>query len=98
MTISVRWLLLGASAVACLCPRPVLAAQGRGATSSAAPGTLVRWTAPGTTRCSMKGRSWAALHGVCYCPIDLLQKPALITIAPVEYWPARVSSHLGGAW
>ena len=81
MAISVRWLLLGASAFACLSPHPVLAAQGPGATVSAAPGTLVRWTAPGTTRCSMKGRSWAALHETCYYPIDLLQKPALITIA-----------------
>ena len=81
MAISVRWLLLGASAFACLSPHPVLAAQGPRATVSAAPGTLVRWTASGTTRCSMKGRSWAALHGICYYPIDLLQKPALITIA-----------------
>ena len=29
----------------------------------------------------MKGRSWAALQGTCYYPVDLLQKPALITIA-----------------
>jgi len=29
----------------------------------------------------MKGRSWAALHEICYYPIDLLQKTALITIA-----------------
>jgi murein DD-endopeptidase MepM/ murein hydrolase activator NlpD len=29
----------------------------------------------------MKGRSWTALHEVCYYPIDLLQKPGLITIA-----------------
>src|SRR5215469_13619985 len=46
---------------------------------SAAPGTLVRWSAPGTTRCAMKGRAWAALHGTCYYPIDLLQKPAMLT-------------------
>ena len=48
---------------------------------AAAPGRIVRWTAPGTTRCGMKGRCWAALHGICYYPIDLLHKPALITIA-----------------
>jgi hypothetical protein len=29
----------------------------------------------------MKRRSWAALEGTCYYPVDLLQKPALITIA-----------------
>ena len=31
----------------------------------------MRWGAEGTTRCAMKGRSWAALAGVCYYPIDL---------------------------
>jgi hypothetical protein len=81
MAKSIRWLLLEASAFACLSSHPVLAAQRPGATVSASPGTLVRWTAPGTTHCSMKGRSWAALGGICYYPIDLLQKPALITIA-----------------
>jgi hypothetical protein len=45
------------------------------ATSSAAPGTVVRWHAAGTTRCSMKGRSWAALGETCYYPIDLEQMP-----------------------
>ena len=42
---------------------------------SAAPGTVVRWRGPGTVRCGMKGRSWAALHGTCYYPIDLEQAP-----------------------
>ncbi len=50
-------------------------------TVPAAPGTLVRWSAPGTSRCSMKGRSWAALHGVCYYPVDLEQPPTRIRIA-----------------
>jgi murein DD-endopeptidase MepM/ murein hydrolase activator NlpD len=40
---------------------------------TAAPGTVVRWTAPGTTRCAMKARSWAAVKGTCYFPIDLEQ-------------------------
>jgi len=76
-----RRLLLGAVALVCSIPPPTLAAQGHGATVSAAPGTLVRWEVPGAKRCSMKGRSWAALEGTCYYPVDLLQKPALITIA-----------------
>jgi len=42
---------------------------------------LVRWTATGATRCSMKGRSWASLEGTCYYPIDLLVKPGPIAIA-----------------
>jgi hypothetical protein len=38
---------------------------------SAAPGTVVRWRGAGTTRCGMKGRSWNALKGTCYYPVDL---------------------------
>ncbi len=69
------------------------AATGR-PTISASPGSLIRWSAPGTLHCSMKGRSWAALEGVCYYPVDLEQKPAMILIArwgtrPREY--ARIS-------
>src|SRR5258708_26189615 len=48
---------------------------------SAAPGTLVRWSAPGTARCSMKGRSWAAVKDTCYYPVDLQQKPGILPIA-----------------
>ena len=81
MVILPRRLLLGAVALVCSIPPPTLAAQGHGATVSAVPGTLIRWEAPGAKRCSMKGRSWAALEGTCYYPVDLLQKPALITIA-----------------
>src|SRR5437763_13255836 len=51
------------------------------ASVSASPGTLVRWSAPGTLRCAMKGHSWAALAGTCYYPIDLLQPPGFIAIA-----------------
>lgn len=81
MIISLRRLLLGAFALVCSISHLALAASGPGAKVSAAPGGLVRWAAPGTKRCSMMGRSWAALQETCYYPIDLLQKPALITIA-----------------
>jgi len=66
-------------------PSPALAAQEPGApiTITAAPGTLVRWTAPGITRCGMQGRTWAPLLETCYYPIDLLQKPAAIAISVV---------------
>jgi len=85
MIVLLRCLLVGMLAVVCAIPRPALAAQKPGApiTITAAPGTLVRWTAPGTTRCSMLGRTWAALLETCYYPIDLLQKPAVIAIARV---------------
>jgi murein DD-endopeptidase MepM/ murein hydrolase activator NlpD len=48
---------------------------------SAKPGTVVRWSVPGTTRCSMQKRSWTALLETCYYPIDLLQRPAVVAIA-----------------
>jgi hypothetical protein len=69
------------------------------------PGTLVRWQGPGTTRCSMKSRSWAAFDGACYFPIDLAQTPgtvrvfrrraghlerALITVDPFDYGSEEV--------
>jgi len=81
MVILLRCLMIGALALDCSIPAPALAAQGHEATIPAAPGTLVRWVATGTKRCSMKGRSWAALEETCYYPIDILQKPGIITIA-----------------
>ena len=79
--VHLRGIIFGALALVCLIPLPVSTAQGHEATISAAPGTLVRWAAPGVTRCSMKTRSWAALEGTCYYPIDLLEKPGPIRIA-----------------
>jgi murein DD-endopeptidase MepM/ murein hydrolase activator NlpD len=57
------------------------AAPSQVAKISAAPGTLVRWSAPGTTRCTMKGRSWAAVKDTCYYPVDLQQAPGIVLIA-----------------
>jgi murein DD-endopeptidase MepM/ murein hydrolase activator NlpD len=71
-------LLLTALALGC---SPTQVAQDRLATISAPPGTLVRWSAPGTTRCAMKGRSWAALQETCYYPVDLEQPPARLSIS-----------------
>jgi len=47
---------------------------------AAIPGAVVRWEGPGTTRCSMKGRSWEALEGSCYFPVDLMQGPDSIRV------------------
>lgn len=44
------------------------------------PGGLVRWAAEGTKRCAMAGRSWKALDGACYYPIDVLHKPGPVAI------------------
>jgi len=76
-----RGIVFATLAWVCFISPPVSTAQGHEATISAAPGTLVRWTAPGAARCSMRGRSWAALEGTCYYPIDLLDKPGPIAIA-----------------
>jgi murein DD-endopeptidase MepM/ murein hydrolase activator NlpD len=70
------------------------AAEGQVATVSAAPGTLVRWVERGAERCGMRGRSWAAMGGVCYYPIDLLDPVGIIAITlqgtgPKEF--ARIS-------
>jgi murein DD-endopeptidase MepM/ murein hydrolase activator NlpD len=72
-------LLAATLALVCSIPWPARAAQGP-ATVSVAPGTLVRWSAPGTQRCRMSTRSWPALNETCYYPVDLLQKPGLIKI------------------
>jgi murein DD-endopeptidase MepM/ murein hydrolase activator NlpD len=60
---------------------PALGQQSNLPTISTAPGTLVRWSAPGTTRCSMKARSWAAVRDACYYPVDLEQAAA--TVIPI---------------
>jgi murein DD-endopeptidase MepM/ murein hydrolase activator NlpD len=57
--------------MACL---PAWAQKAQTATISAAPGTVVRWSGTGTTRCAMKGRSWAAVEATCYYPLDIEQK------------------------
>jgi len=57
-------------------------------TIEALPGTIVRWSVPGTKRCSMGTRSWAALQETCYYPIDLLQKPAVLKVSRHGAGPA----------
>ena len=81
MAVHLRGTIFATLALVCFISPPVSTAQGHEATISAIPGSLVRWAAPGATRCSMRGRSWAALEGTCYYPIDLLDKPGPIAIA-----------------
>ncbi len=78
--VSCRHFLTGILALVCSLPYSAMAAQVREATVSAAPGTLVRWSEPGTKRCGMDGRYWPALQETCYYPVDLLHKPGLIKI------------------
>jgi murein DD-endopeptidase MepM/ murein hydrolase activator NlpD len=79
-------LVAAAGILACMLPGPAAAARQHTAPAvsapplSAEPGTVVRWSVPDTERCSMLRRSWPALHETCYYPIDVLQKPGLVTI------------------
>ena len=73
------------SALVCAPSSPSSAAEAKASTRAAAlsavPGTLVRWSVPGTVRCQMSARSWAPLGDTCYFPIDLEQKPGVIRLA-----------------
>ena len=61
-------------------PHLALAAPRPRPTISTTPGTVVRWSVPGTKRCGMAGRSWPPLGETCYYPIDLLKKPGVVEI------------------
>lgn len=65
-------LFAAAALLAWAIPRPALAPPEDRPAISADPGTVVRWEAPGTKRCSMGGRSWAALQETCYYPVDVM--------------------------
>jgi murein DD-endopeptidase MepM/ murein hydrolase activator NlpD len=66
------------------------------ATVDAVQGTVVRWSVPGTKRCGMGGRSWAALQETCYYPIDVLHKPGLVSVSRQGVGPARFANILVG--
>jgi hypothetical protein len=95
--VRLRDILLPALALVCLIPTAFStgqAALGHAAATSAAPGTLVRWASAGAKRCSMGARSWDALNGTCYYPIDLLERTGPATIALLGTGPkqfARIS-------
>ena len=75
-----------ASAVVCALSSPTSAAEHKPRPTASAsalsvqPGTLVRWSVPGTTRCHMHARSWAPIGDTCYFPIDLEQKPGVVMV------------------
>lgn len=48
------------------------------------PGSVVRWSAPGVTRCGMKGDTFAPLGETCWYPIDLLEKEGPIVLERVR--------------
>lgn len=72
MAASKRWILPGLLALAAAVAGPMSAGT-RAATEAivtieALPGTIVRWSVPGTKRCGMVNRSWDALQETCYYP------------------------------
>ena len=98
MAASKRWILPGLLALAAAVAGPMStrtrAATGAIVTIEALPGTIVRWSVPGTKRCGMVNRSWDALQETCYYPIDLLQKPTVLRVSrsgagPIAF--ARIS-------
>jgi hypothetical protein len=91
MGVSKRWVVPGVLGIMTVTAGPICV-DARAATAAvvkieALPGALVRWSVPGTKRCGMGSRSWAALRETCYYPIDLMQAPATL----------RVSRHGAGA-
>jgi murein DD-endopeptidase MepM/ murein hydrolase activator NlpD len=91
-------LALGAGSLA-IGPVPAAAGPTRGpvATIEAVQGSVVRWSVPGTKRCGMGGRSWAALQETCYYPIDMLHRPGLIRVSRQGVGPTRFASISVGA-
>lgn len=47
------------------------------AANGVVPGTVVRWSATGTTSCAVAGRVWEPRGDACFFPIDLLAKGTL---------------------
>jgi murein DD-endopeptidase MepM/ murein hydrolase activator NlpD len=67
------------------------ASQTTGRTITAAQGTVVRWSSPGTERCTMGNRSWPPIGESCYYPIDLEHKPGAIRISRKGSGPAEIA-------
>jgi murein DD-endopeptidase MepM/ murein hydrolase activator NlpD len=89
------WSLAAALGAFSMAVRPVHAAapaEAPIATIEAVQGAIVRWSMPGTTRCGMGGRSWAALQETCYYPIDLLHAPGRVKVSRQGVGPARFAS------
>jgi murein DD-endopeptidase MepM/ murein hydrolase activator NlpD len=81
---------LGALSVAAgSVPAAARAADAPVVTIEAVQGTVVRWSVPGTKRCAMGGRSWAALQETCYYPVDMLHAPGLVRVSRQGVGPAR---------
>lgn len=51
---------------------------------SVLPGSVVRWSAPGTTRCEQKGEIWDANEGVCLFGVDLGAAPGRLVVHRVR--------------
>ncbi len=74
---SVQCLLIAAICVAVATPGPAQAAG----SVTVPQGSVGRWAGEGTQRCGMDGRTWAALEGTCWYPVDFRRPPGRIEIA-----------------
>lgn len=48
------------------------------------PGSVVRWSAPGTTRCEARGESWEASGGACLFGVDVEAAPGRLSVFRVR--------------
>lgn len=77
------FLAAAAIAFACLDSSSLLAAPKQESAVSAAPGTVLRWSAPGTRSCRTGQRAWRPVGETCYFPIDILHKPGVIRVTRI---------------
>jgi murein DD-endopeptidase MepM/ murein hydrolase activator NlpD len=52
----------------------------------------VRWSVPGTKRCAMGVRSWAALQETCYYPIDMLHALGSVRVSRQGVGPSKFAN------
>jgi hypothetical protein len=84
-----RFIPAALGGVSMIASGPVTAAPDAPPRLEAVPGSVVRWSVPGTKSCGMGGRTWAALQETCYYPIDLLQKPGRVKVSRHGAGPAQ---------
>ena len=76
--------LAAAAVLVCLVSSPSRAAEAKArnvpTAISVAPGTLVRWSVPGTTRCRTSARSWAPPWRHVLFPDRRRAKPGVVTV------------------
>src|SRR4051812_47148930 len=77
------WLIASITAYAAPARKEQHASASESKTSHSAttiPGSIVRWSAPGTSRCAIGKKAWLPLGETCYYPFDVRHKPGIVTV------------------